>query len=511
MARILLVEDEKNILKMTQMMLAKAGHEVTGMASGTEAISWIGGFGEAGLPIDVVFTDYRLNDVTGIDVLHAVKRADARVEVILVTAYASAQTAVTAMRDGACDYIEKPFKREQLLDLIAKAMRRQAPRLPVDEKRNLVGSSDKMKQVVELVKQVAPTRANILITGESGTGKEVVARLVHRWSGLAGAFVPVNCGAIPESLVESEFFGYAKGAFTGATRDRAGFFQAAQGGTLFLDEIGELPIAMQVKLLRAIQERRIQPVGSTKEEPVSVRIIAATNRDLRTEVDEHRFREDLFFRLNVIQIAIPSLRDRREDIPQLVQHFIAKFNAELGRNIDGVDPIAMELLTRHDYRGNVRELENILEHAVTLERGSQITVGVLPAYIREIGLCDAPEPPSIPPAPTTVSAANPRVTAANPRVTAANPRVSATQRRAVSRDIADADPNVSSNFPAIDEYLEGVDVGGGVELEKKVEELEKKLIDQALEKTGNNKTEAAKLLGITFRSLRYRLKKYGYE
>ena len=340
MARILLVEDEVNVLKMTQMMLSRDGHDVTGYESGQAAIERVKRDGAAGhgLEFDVVLTDYRLKDATGLDVLRAVKSVDASTQVLLVTAYATTQTAVEAMRDGAFDYIEKPFKRDELLALIHKA---EARRTITREKvvythqsevpkvlPNFVGESAAMKSVLELVTRVAPTRANILITGESGTGKEVIARAVHRLSGMSGPFVPVNCGAIPETLVESEFFGYAKGAFTGATRDKPGFFQAAKGGSLFLDEIGELPLSMQVKLLRAIQEKKVQPVGSPNEVPVSVRIIAATNRDLRAEVDAHRFREDLFFRLNVIQVCLPPLRERVEEIPALIHHFLQKFNAK---------------------------------------------------------------------------------------------------------------------------------------------------------------------------------------
>ena len=382
------------------------------------------------------------------------------------------------MKLGAYDYVEKPFKRDEILALIDKAAaRRQAERShrAAGTSRQFVGESPQIIEMLDMVSRVAPTKANILIIGESGTGKEVVARTIHDMSGLSGAFVPVNCGAIPETLVESEFFGYAKGAFTGANKDKTGYFQAAEGGTLFLDEIGELPLQMQVKLLRAIQEKQIQPVGSTHEIKVSARIIAATNRDLREEVEARRFREDLFFRLNVIQIALPPLRERRSDIPMFIEHFISRFNDELGKSIEGVSPEVRDVLINYDYRGNVRELENIIEHAVTLETGSQITIQSLPAYLRN-SLTE------IKPAP---------------------------QKRTDFPD--NAEPASPIEPAVLPELLSQVDVGDGIELEGMVENLERSLIEQSLEKTGGNKTEAAKLLGITFRSMRYRLKKYGLE
>ena len=484
MANVLIVEDEVNVLKMTQMMLSRAGHTVTGFSSGKEAILSIlkaEKTGE-GLLWDVVLTDYRLGDATGIDVLKAVKRVDMSTQVLLVTAYATTQTAVEAMKLGAYDYVEKPFKRDEILALIDKAYaRRQSMHGRLQNKNNarqIVGESPEICDMLDMISRVAPTKANILIIGESGTGKEVVARTIHDLSGVSGAFVPVNCGAIPESLVESEFFGYVKGAFTGANKDKSGYFQAAEGGTLFLDEIGELPLQMQVKLLRAIQEKKIQTVGSTQEIKVSARIIAATNRDLRAEVEAHRFREDLFFRLNVIQISLPSLRERRSDIPLFIRFFIDKFNEEQGKSISGVEPDVHNLLMHYDYRGNVRELENIIEHAVTLETGSQISIKSLPAYLRN-----------------SINDIKPAAEPVKPK----------------------APKECDEDIPLVDdesfdpEILAQVKVGDGIELEGVVENLERSLIEQSLEKTGGNKTEAAKLLGITFRSLRYRLKKYGLE
>lgn len=468
MANILLVDDEVNLLRMTQMMLSQVGHRVETCTSGEEAIARLESSVNNGvLPYDVVLTDYRLKDLTGLDVLRVVKREDPSTQVLLVTAYATTATAVEAMRCGAFDYIEKPFKRDEILALVKKAAAarelRRSPELSRNDETpglpNVIGNSSAMRDVLELTARVAPTKANILITGESGTGKEVIARAIHQLSHLKGAFVPVNCGAIPETLIESEFFGYVKGAFTGATRDKPGFFQAGSGGTLFLDEIGELPLPMQVKLLRAIQEKKVQSVGATSETPVNVRIIAATNRDLREEVNARRFREDLFFRLNVIQIALPPLRERKDDIPRLISHFLQTLGEEMEKTICDVSPEVLTVLMNYDYRGNVRELENILEHAITLERSNVITLESLPAYLRN-----------------------------------------------AYRDMTQSDAALPDDMHSM---VSVPDVGDGVALEGIVGDIERSLIEQSLNRTNGNKTEAAKLLGISFRSLRYRLKKYG--
>ncbi len=492
MSKIWIVDDEKNLLKMTEIMLMRAGHEVEGFYSGLAAIEAIAraGKGGAALDVDVILTDLQLTDTTGLEVLKAAKMMDASTQVILMTAYASTQTAVEAMKDGAFNYIEKPFKQDKLLELIrGAAWQREVMR----EKRvlqtrnnaqavlsNFIALSPQMKDVIDMITRVAPTRANILITGESGTGKEVVARAIHKLSSVADKpFVPVNCGAIPETLLESEFFGYVRGAFTGANRDKTGYFAAANGGTLFLDEIGELPLPMQVKLLRAIQERKIQRIGETTEHSVDVRIIAATNRNLRDEVAEKRFREDLFFRLKVIQIAIPPLRERREDIPALVHYFIKKYNEELGQTIRGIEEEALACLNVYPFSGNVRELENIIQGAMTLEMSDQITMASLPPEV----------------------------------IGAANNASSANKLLAMCGIYEDED--LSTEIP-IDAVLENtsmarrlVTLGEGVELENYVENVERDLIEQSLEKTHGNVTKAADLLHITFRSLRYKLKKYG--
>jgi len=478
MAKILLVEDEQNLLKTLELMLKKAGHEVEGHLTGQSALESIRRAAERrlGLDFDIVLTDFRLGDATGIEVLKATKAADASTQVLLMTAHATTSTAVEAMREGAYDYIEKPFKRDALLVLIDKALekrmlmrenvvfRAQAGAPAVFS--NVVMASRAMQDVVDMVVRVAPTKANILITGESGTGKEVIARAIHQLSAVSTKpFVAVNCGAIPESLIESEFFGYVKGAFTGAVSDKMGFFLAANGGTIFLDEVGELPLNMQVKLLRAIQERKIQPVGSTKEIAIDIRIIAATNRDLREEVNQKRFREDLFFRLNVIQVALPPLRERQEDIPRLVHYFIKKYNAELGKSVRDAAEDVMDQLVGYSFPGNVRELENIIEHAMTLEMSDRISLASLPKSFH-------------------------------------GTRVLGEE---IDEEVCCGDVlDVRARSRALA-------LGDSVDLEALVASIERSLIEQALVRAEGNKTEAAKLLGISFRSFRYRLKKYDMD
>lgn len=490
MTKVWIVEDETNILKMTQMMLERAGYDVQGFESGMSAIEALARLGQAGngLDVDVILTDFRLHDTTGIEVLKAAKSLDASTQVVLMTAYATTATAVEAMKEGAFDYIEKPFKRDALLSLISKAneKRENSRENRIVQTRNhasaclsnFIANSAPMRSVLDMITRVAPTKANILVFGESGTGKEVVAHAIHQLSTVSDKpFVAVNCGAIPETLIESEFFGYVKGAFTGANRDKQGFFAAANGGTLFLDEIGELPLAMQVKLLRVIQERKLQRVGETTEHPVDVRIIAATNRNLRNEVSEKRFREDLFFRLNVIQIVLPPLRERRSDIPAFLAYFIQKYNADLGQHIRGVTEDVLQCLAQYDFPGNVRELENIIEHAMTLEMSNKITLSSLPPYI--VGNVN------------TKSAADKLLDLCG---IAENEDVAYEQ---MPCDQQEAEPHLT--------------IGNGVDLENIVENLERTLIEQSLEKTHGNVTRAAELLGISFRSLRYRLKKYDID
>ena len=487
MTKVWIIDDEANVLKMTLMMLTREGYDVTGFENGLSAIEALARLGSTGngLDVDVILTDFRLNDTTGLEVLKAAKSLDASTQVVLMTAYATTATAVEAMKEGAFDYIEKPFKRDALLSLVSKASEKrettretrivQTRNQEAAVLSNFIANSTPMRSVIDLITRVAPTKANILVYGESGTGKEVVAHAIHQLSTVSDKpFVAVNCGAIPETLIESEFFGYVKGAFTGALRDKQGYFSAANGGTLFLDEIGELPLAMQVKLLRVIQERKIQRVGETIERPVDVRIIAATNRNLREEVNEKRFREDLFFRLNVIQISLPPLRERRSDIPAFIGFFIQKYNAEFGQNIRGVTEDVLQCLGQYDFPGNVRELENIIEHAMTLEMSDKITISSLPPYI--------------------VGAVNTK---------------SASEKLLAMCGISD---NEDSAIPdKIPDNAHRITLGNGVDLENVVEDLERTLIEQSLERTHGNVTRAAELLGISFRSLRYRLKKYGID
>jgi two-component system response regulator PilR (NtrC family) len=407
--------------------------------------------------------------MNGMDLLRELKARGARqgrdVEVLMVTAYGSTQNAVEAMKVGAVDYLLKPFNNDELRLVVRRALGRKA--LEAENVRlkaelqdryqfgNLVGSSPAMQEVYKLIRQVKDTRINCLISGETGTGKEVVARAIH-YSGSrqAGAFVAVNCGAIPENLVESELFGYSKGAFTGAMRDKVGVFQAADKGTLFLEEVNSLPLPAQVKLLRAIQERRFTPVGSVVESAVDVRVLAASNADLETEVKSGRFREDLFFRLNVVQIDLPPLRERMEDLQELCRHFLKRFSAEYGRDISTLSPEALACLRAWHFPGNVRELQNTLERAVALSAGTVLQREDLPDRMRQ-GERSRPQPPT--------SAEEPV-------------------------------------FPP-----------DGINLDAMLAALEKQWLLAALAATEGNKTRAASLLQMSFRSYRHRLAKYGLD
>ncbi|HET6583009.1 MAG TPA: sigma-54 dependent transcriptional regulator [Nannocystaceae bacterium] len=453
-ARVLVVDDESSMREFLAICLGRAGHDVVTASGGAEAIAQLDdGF-------DLVVTDLTMPGVGGMDVLrHAQSLAEPPL-VLMITAFATSETAIEALKLGAWDYLTKPFKIDEILVVVARALER--ARLGLENRRlrealrgvgnldRMIGRSAAMQKVFELVRKVAPTRTNVLVRGESGTGKELVARALHNLSDRAkGPFVGVNCGAIPENLMESELFGHVKGAFTGASGAREGVFLAAQGGTLFLDEIGELSLSMQVKLLRALQERRVRPVGGEKEVEIDCRVVAATNRDLDAAIAAGEFRSDLYFRLDVVQVVLPPLRHRAEDIPLLVERFFERLNREHGRNLRGIAPEAMEWFLQYDYPGNVRELENLVERAVALETGEVLSADHLPA--------------------------------AKPRAGAATPS----------------------------EELELDD--GPVDLDQAVADLERRLIGAALRKTGGVRKEAAKLLGISFRSLRYRLEKLGIE
>jgi two-component system response regulator PilR (NtrC family) len=453
-ARILVCDDEESIREFLEIMLRKEGYEVTCAEDGQKALDIL-----KKKNFDMVISDMQMPNMTGLELLKNCKDQYPDVTFMMITAFGTTETAVEAMKLGAYDYLSKPFKIDEVRLNIANALR--SKNLEVENRtlkkelkqeysfQNLVGNSETMHRIYEMVRRVSQTPTNVLITGESGTGKEMVAKAVHYNGPLKDKpFVTVNCGAIPESLMESEMFGHKKGSFTGAIVDKAGLFEVADGGTLFLDEVGELPLTIQVKLLRAIQERVIRRVGGTDDTRIEVRIIAATNRDLEDMVKQGTFRQDLFYRLNVINIRTPSLRERSEDIPLLANHFLKKYNDRLGKNIGGISAEAMELLKKYDYPGNVRELENIIERTVALEGGSTIL------------------PESLPPFVNTPS----------------------------GRKMA------SSN--EIQVTAEGVD------LDKIMGQIEKELLVKAIHTAGGVKKKAAKLLNITFRSMRYRVEKY---
>jgi two-component system response regulator PilR (NtrC family) len=456
MASILVVDDEQSMREFLEIFLQKAGHDVTVEADSASALSRA-----AGGAFDLVITDLRLGRDSGLDILREVKASSPATEVVMVTAFATTENAIQAMKQGAYDYLLKPFKVEELKLVVAKALEHRALvaenrvlRHRMGERRRqpeeVLGASPSVEEVRQLVQKVAPTRTTVLITGESGTGKEVVARAIHeKGNRREQPFVAINCGAIPEGLIESELFGHEKGSFTGAGETKPGLFEVAGSGTLFLDEVGELPPQVQVTLLRALQERKIRRVGGSADLAVSARVMAATNRDLVEEVAAGRFREDLFYRLNVIQIRMPPLRERREDIGGFVDLFLARFAAELGRSTPRIGTEAMVLLRAYGYPGNVRELANIVERAVTLAEGDEIGLDLLPPGVRG------------------------------------------------------AAPDVLLAKRALDLPSEGMD------LQAHLDAIERSILEQALKQTGGVKTEAARLLSLTFRSLRYRLAKFG--
>lgn len=458
--KILIVDDEKSMRDFLGIMLKKEGYAVTAFETAELALEH---FKQE--PSDLVISDLKMPGMGGLGLLKGIKELDPDAVVIVITAYASVDTAIEAMKTGAYDYFTKPFNIDDIMLHVKRALEwrrigRENLLLKKDFKTRfglgeLVGTSTAMKEIYELVMSIASTKANVFITGESGTGKELIARAVHSESNRRDKpFVTVNCGAIPENLLESELFGHVKGAFTGAVANKEGLAELADGGTLFLDEITELPLSLQVKLLRFIQERNFRRVGGIGDVTVDLRLIAATNRDLEVEVKEGRFREDLFYRLNVIHVESPPLRERRQDIPQLARHFVGKYAKELGKGIDGIAEEALEALVGYDFGGNVRELENIIERAVALEKGDRITPGSLPRNVREA-------------ADTGLGAE------------------------------LSAPPLQAAKIPP--ETLD---------LERVVSDYEKRVIREALERAGGGKKKAAEMLGITLRSLRYKLQKY---
>jgi two-component system, NtrC family, response regulator AtoC len=395
--QILVVDDEANLRRVLAAQLGRDGYEVHTAPDGEAALAFLREH-----HVDLVITDLRMPNLGGMDLLRAALRDQPELPVIILTAHGTVDTAVEALKTGAFDYISKPFDQDEVRLVVRKALRtralasRDASRQPAAEPEEtredaastnrfgIIGTSRAVVDLYALIDKVAPTPSTVLVTGESGTGKELVARALHEESSRKdGPFIKVNCAAIPTTLMESELFGHEKGAFTGAVGSKPGRFELASGGTLFLDEIGEIPPEMQVKLLRVLQESEFERVGGVRTLRVHVRLVAATNRDLKKEIDLGGFREDLFYRLNVVPINLAPLRDRRDDIPDLARFFLTRFNRRLNKSISGIEEAALELLTRHRWPGNIRELENIIERAVLFADGDQITVADLPAELSE--------------------------------------------------------------------------------------------------------------------------------
>jgi len=451
--KILVIDDDAGLRKSLTLILTDAGYEVV-----------LAEDGEAGLATaleqrpHLILCDVRMPRLGGIEFLERYREAGGDALVLVMTAYGGLDLAVEAMKRGAYDYLPKPFGADEVVLTVRKAEEREHLKREVGRLRGevradarfaeLVVGSPAMVRALEIVQKVAPHDSPVLITGASGTGKELIARIVHRESPRAEcAFIPVNCGGIPEQLLESEFFGFVKGAFTGADRDKVGLFEAAHGGTLFLDEIGELPVALQVKLLRALQEGEVRRIGATATTRVNVRIISATNLDLEGAVENGTFRKDLYYRLAVVPIHLPPLRQRKEEIPRLVQHLLARHVERLRIPVEGVDPEAMEVLLDYGWPGNIRELENVLERALVLTDGPRITVDDLPEVVRH----PAPEGSTV--------------------------------------------------------TMDGTDLS----VKRQGARLEKHLIQLALDRTGGNKTQAAELLDLSPRALRYKVQEYGIE
>ncbi len=454
-ARLLVVDDERSMRELLSIVLRREGYDVTLAENGRAALDRL----ERGR-FDLLISDIKMPDMSGVDVLREAKRIDPDIVGIMITAFAAADTAIEAMRLGAHDYLSKPFDVDELKIKVRNALeQRQLRQENVLLKRalgtshqfaNIVGRSEKMLAIFKLIEQIARTDSTVLVTGESGTGKEWVARAIHFYSLRRDRpFVALNCGALPETLLESELFGHVKGSFTGASANKKGLVESAEKGTLFLDEIGEMSPLMQVKLLRVLQERKFRRLGGVDELEASIRVIAATNQDLPKMVADGKFREDLFYRINVIPIHLPALRERGEDIPLLAEYFLEKYREQMNKDVHGLSQASMALLEAYDWPGNIRELENVIERAVALEKSQTILPESLPEHIV----------------------------------------------RRVARGPAAA----------------GVLPETGFNLEEHVEGLEKEYIAQALARAGGVQVKAAELLGMSFRSFRYYVKKYNLK
>jgi len=446
---VLVVDDEPGMREFLEIMLTKEGYEVSIASNGEEAIEKIGKES-----FDLAIVDIQMPGINGIEVLRNTREKNYNTTIIMITAFASHESAIEAMKLGAYDYITKPFKIDEIKLVIKKSLdknvlEKENTRLKKELEtkygfENFIGSSNSIQQIFSLINRVSELNVNVLVSGESGTGKELVARAVH-YSGSRkdGPFIPVNCGAIPETLIESEFFGHSKGAFTGAMRDKKGLFEEANGGTIFLDEIGDLPIHLQVKLLRVLEEKKVRPLGKTESVSIDVRIISATNKNLEQEIMDNKFREDLFYRLNVIKVAMPPLRERKDDIPMLALHFLHKFATEMDKKITGISNEALEELEKYHYPGNIRELENIIARCVALETNEIIKKDSLPKL------------------------------------------------------------NTEGDYIDLTDTLNAKD-----SIDLVLGDVEKQIIENALKSSRGNKSETAKMLGITLRSLRYRLAKH---
>jgi two-component system response regulator AtoC len=449
--RILIVDDEENFRHMLSVILKKENYEVESASNGEEGLKKV-----ALSPFDQILCDIRMPQMDGMEFLKEVQKMGAEAAIIMMSAYGTIDTAIEAMKLGAYDYISKPFKPDEIILTLKKAEERERLRRENELLRkqvqkeysfkNIVSKNEKMLNIFEVIKKVAPYKSTILITGESGTGKELIARALHYNSDRSQLpFIPINCGAIPENLLESELFGHVKGAFTDAVRTKKGLFEEADGGTLFLDEIGELPPPLQVKLLRVLQDGEIRKVGESKSIQIDVRIVTATVKDLLKEVNESRFREDLFYRLNVLPIHIPPLRERKEDIPLLVQHFINKYSQSMNKKVTGITPQALDTLLNYKWYGNVRELENTIERAIVLTDKEMIELENLPVEIQNF------------------------------------------------KDQVEFTPLAEEEHS----------------IKKASRFLEMNLIKKALKKTKGNHTHAARLLEISHRALLYKIKEYG--
>ena len=463
MAQLLIVDDERSISELLEITFRKQGHKVEVANTGEAAKRLL-----ASRIFDIVVSDICMPDMDGVELLQYCKEVSPETVFLLITGVPTVDTAIAAVNFGADRYV---IKGDRLLDDLRPAVQQVAENLALKKEAgylrreirrltgldHMIGTSAKMRAIFELIGNIAPQPSRVLITGESGTGKELVARAVHENSARAkNPFITINCGAFPETLLESELFGYMKGAFTGANENRRGLFHAANGGTLFLDEIGNMSVTMQVKLYRVLQEGKVRPIGSTEESEVDVRIIAATNKDLAKEIAEERFREDLYYRLSVIPIHLPPLRERREDIPLLARDFLGRFAKSMSKQIEGIEPEAMRRLEVYDWPGNVRELENTIERAVALEAGPRISTAALPDRIRNH-----------------------------------------------FQESMAPGAGASSNGNGTSLPQDGLD------LEAHIQQLERSYLLAALERSGGVRTQASALLKMSYRSFRHYAKKYG--